>query len=132
MQKHLIALSSLVLIIGGCAYDNYEDLHPKESVLKPGSSSCDTTVAMKYSTDIKPIIISKCGTDNNSCHGSAPASGLNYTSYQDLGSVAKSGALLGTITHNPNYTPMPKGGVKLDDCSIGKIKKWIAAGALNN
>jgi hypothetical protein len=41
-------------------------------------------------------------------------------------------ALSGDLYSRVNTGNMPLGGPKLSDCDITKIKKWAAAGALNN
>jgi putative effector of murein hydrolase len=58
--------------------------------------------------------------------------GVKLQDYADVKSVASNGKLLGTVSHASGFSPMPKGGNKLNDCYVAVIKKWIAAGALNN
>ncbi|MEO6584437.1 MAG: hypothetical protein ABIO05_08940 [Ferruginibacter sp.] len=92
------------------------------------SSGCDTT-KFKYSADIQPILAANC----TGCHNATTfAAGLNFTQYDVVKQTAINGRLVGTITHTPGYSPMPRNAAKLSDCKITQIKKWIAAGALNN
>jgi hypothetical protein len=52
--------------------------------------------------------------------------------YARVKTVADNGKLMGVITHANGFPQMPKGGNKLSDCNIAKIKKWVDAGAPNN
>ncbi|MFM7016560.1 MAG: hypothetical protein ACKOX3_09560 [Bacteroidota bacterium] len=114
-----------VFLNSGCKYENEETLY----------GVCDTTNAT-YDKVVKPILVGNC----TSCHNASnPGGGYNLSSYQDdvdgnLGvqSSALNGGLYGTISYDPNHSPMPKGKSKLDDCSINKVKAWVDRGALNN
>ena len=56
--------------------------------------------------------------------------GVALTSYAEVKSVALNGKLYAALTRTTNW--MPKGGPKLDDCSLQKIQFWIGAGAPQN
>lgn len=104
----------------GCAYDKEEILYP--------SSNCDTT-NVTYSLSVVPILSANC----YGCHsGNTPIAGFRFDSYANLKPFADNGVLLGSINHDPGFSPMPKGGTKLSACNIAKIRKWIAAGSPNN
>lgn len=119
----LVAL--ILLLIAGCYYDNEETLYPQTS------SGCDTT-NVTYTASVKPILQSYC----LGCHSTAaaPASGNNVRleNYTDLKTYVTNGKLYGTVSQASGFSPMPKGGGKLDNCTLLKIKKWIDDGALNN
>ena len=86
-----------------------------------GNVPCDT-VNITYPGTVFPILQAKCLT----CHsGSQPAGGLDFTNYEQLAFVAQNGALLGALRHEAGYSPMPKDGGQLDDCTISKIEIWI-------
>ncbi|MFN5630253.1 MAG: hypothetical protein ACK48W_13315 [Bacteroidota bacterium] len=111
----LVALS-----FSSCYYDNEEELYP--SVI-----TCDT-ITVTYSNSVAPILTSSC----NGCHSSAsPSGGVILDSYSQASVYALNGKLYGVVSHTSG-SPMPKGGSKIDNCSIAKIKKWAAAGAPNN
>lgn len=97
----------------------------------PGGSnpgSCDT-VNMKYVANVQPILQANC----YSCHGNGQANGgVTLDNYAGVKAVADNGKLIGVITHAPGFPPMPKGGAKLSDCNINKIRSWINRGAQNN
>lgn len=92
-------------------------------------NACDT-INVSYVNFVKETIQNNC----IGCHASA--SGFNNNvSLADHASVSAiandNGRLLRAIDHSGQFK-MPKGGVKLDDCSIAKIRSWINQGARNN
>lgn len=117
----LFTLVSSLLI--GCYYD-------KEVLVYPTSTTtCDTT-AVKFSTTLLPLLNASC----NSCHGGAASAGAGIVldNYTGVKTSVNSGKFLNSILQNGAASAMPKGGSKLADCDITKIKVWINAGALNN
>jgi hypothetical protein len=96
-------------------------------------TECDTT-QFTYAAIVSPIISTYC----KGCHtGSASGGGVDLSSITAIQTEVTNnpGRLLGSIQWIPPYTgtkEMPQGGSKLPDCYITQIKKWIAAGALNN
>ncbi len=92
------------------------------------SAVCDTT-NVKYSTTVAPILASNC----RGCHSGAGASGgVSYADYNTTKVTVLNNKLLGSITHNLGFSPMPKNLPKLNQCDIDKVKIWIRLGALNN
>jgi hypothetical protein len=57
---------------------------------------------------------------------------VKLETWADVKIYADNGSLLGSITHQGGYSPMPKGSAKLEDCPIAVIQKWIEMGAPNN
>lgn len=102
----------LLLILPGCKNYNAVDLYPP----------CDT-VNVTYSGDIQPIIFANCLP----CHSVANKFGGVILAVLDSARIpARNGLLLKAVTHDPGVIPMPKGGGKLSDCDIAKIRRWIA------
>ncbi|MFM7729106.1 MAG: hypothetical protein ACKO7B_20580, partial [Flavobacteriales bacterium] len=66
MKKIIAPFFVLASALSGCYYDNFEELNAAE-LLKP----CDTSGTMSFQNDIQPILTSRCGTDNSSCHSSS-------------------------------------------------------------
>lgn len=92
------------------------------------NTSCDTT-QFKYGANISVVINTFC----TGCHsGTAASGGIDLSNYTNVKIQATNGRLVGAITHTAGYSPMPKDANKLNDCQITQIKKWVAAGALNN
>ena len=124
MKKTFIALlllsgASLFLSVLGCTFNNEEDLY--------GSGTTCDTANMRYSVEIKQILIDNC----NSCHVSSSFSysGIPYETYDQLKEIALNGKLVDRI--NSQSAPMPQTGL-MDKCSRQKIEAWVNDGAPNN
>lgn len=92
-----------------------------------GCDRCDT-VDFKYSTALKNIISAKC----QGCHNPSTKSGnIDLSTYAGVKAVTTNGRLYGSVTWSTGYSKMPP-ALKLPDCEIRQIKKWIDAGAPNN
>jgi hypothetical protein len=91
------------------------------------SGGCDTIGGAKYATFIQPLVQTKC----KGCHsGNNPQGGIKLTTYAEIQTLALNGKLYGSVTKSTGW--MPKGGAKLDDCALIKLKTWIDAGAPEN
>lgn len=92
------------------------------------NTTCDTT-QFKYGANIAPIMITYC----TGCHaGSAPSGSIDLSNYTNVKLQVTNGRLVGAVTHAAGYSPMPKDAAKLSECQLIQIRKWVAAGALNN
>lgn len=112
----------LLVITTACTSYNEEELYGKNKM------PC-TIENVSYLTDVKPILQREC----SSCHTTGFASGeVALDTYSGVKAHVDKGRLFGAITHAPGFSPMPKGGNKLPDCDIAKIKKWIDTGASDN
>ncbi len=120
MKKYFAIISAFVLL-SSCYYDKEELLY--------GISSCDT-VNVKYNVQVVNIISANCLR----CHGgdAANGGGIQLGSYNGVRAQALSGKLVGTISHTPGFSPMPKDGGKLSNCQVAAIESWIKKGAPNN
>jgi len=117
----VLALVATILLLNGCYYDIEEDLYPPVG-------NCDTA-GVTYSGTVVPLLQAQCVT----CHGVDLASGnIKLDTYSSVKTVVDNGKLYGSISFSSGYSAMPKGGNKLNNCSIIKIKAWIDAGAPNN
>lgn len=121
-MKNLIRLFCLSCFLSlsftGCYYD-------KEDMVYPCNLSKVT-----YKETIAPIMAQNC----NMCHytGATNAGGWVTDNYTDLSLIATPDGPFWNGINWISGTPMPKGGAKLSPCDLGKIKKWISDGALNN
>ena len=91
------------------------------------TSTCDTA-NYTYSGAIAPMMQTYCV----GCHNSTSAAGGSLTDYTSVMNAAVNGRLIGSISHLPGYNPMPTASLQLSDCQVTQVKKWVAAGALNN
>jgi mono/diheme cytochrome c family protein len=94
----------------------------------PNTGGCDTT-NVKYSTFIRATFQNAC----LGCHsGANPTGTYDLSTYNGVVTMAHSGQLVGSISHQAPYRAMPDGGMMLDDCTIAKIRAWVEQGAPNN
>lgn len=117
-----------ILLIGGiemgCYYDNEEDLYNGGG----DPDSCRVNGGILFSEVLMPILDAEC----NTCHNATDRTdNVILDSYDNVLPYVNNGALIGTISHDNNYSPMPPSG-KLEACDIDRFKKWIAEGALDN
>jgi len=120
LPNTLILLALLALLFEGCYYDVEDELYPSNGV-------CDT-VDVTYLGTIAPLLNQNC----NACHsGSAPSGNIDLSNYTNVKLKAENGSLYGSMNHDPNWSKMPQGGNKLDDCSLLKVKTWIDKGSPN-
>jgi hypothetical protein len=89
---------------------------------------CDSA-QFKYTPNISLILRTYC----TGCHSGVAASGnIDLSNYTNVKLQVINGNLVGAVTHTVGFSPMPQNAGKLNDCQISQIKKWVAAGALNN
>jgi uncharacterized membrane protein len=93
------------------------------------SGSCDTSI-FAYSTTIAPLLLTNCVI----CHsaGNVNSGGIDLSTFANAQAFALNGRLYGSVAHLAGYSAMPKGMAQLSACNLIQIKKWIAAGALND
>lgn len=108
---------AVLFILASCKHDP-EPVSPNPN---PEPTVCDTT-QVTYTGTVVPILDTYC----YSCHsGATPSAALDLTDYNRLAFVAQNGSLLGSITHANGYSPMPQNALKLSDCDIMLITKWV-------
>ncbi len=92
------------------------------------SKNCDTSLVL-FSKQVLPIINTNCKT----CHsGSTPLGNISLVTYAEIKAEAITGKLTCVVNWKSACVPMPKGGKKLDACSIQTIEAWIHQGMINN
>jgi cytochrome c5 len=125
-MKKILTILTVVLGITIFACTNR-----KEVIEYPTTVPCDTTVS-RFSVEVKDVFDRQC----NRCHGASVANtlggGTNLQNYSTVRAYARSGILMDNITFASTGNPMPKGGSKIPDCDINKIRAWINRGSLNN
>ena len=123
MSRLICVLVFCAMTFTSCYYDNEEELYP--------NITCNTE-NVKYSSDIAPILVSRC----LSCHSSASAtslgSGIILEGYNNLKIWIDNNRFLGSVKHSSGFSPMPKGGSKLGNCELTKIENWVNAGYPDN
>lgn len=116
-----ILFLSLVVAFNGCYYDVEEELYP-------GSQECDNT-AVTFSERIQPLIVTHC----QNCHDSNVMNGnISLEGYDNIKQQAENGNLMGVISHQTGYSPMPQGQPQLPQCDIEAVQAWIDNGTPND
>jgi hypothetical protein len=123
-MRKLLSIIALALLTG-CYYDSKEGLYPTIDDV------CDTS-NVTYSGDIQPMLQSSCYSCHSNANAAGSGGGIKLQDYADVKTVALNGKLSGSINHASGYSAMPKGGAKLNSCSISKTDVWISKGAPNN
>lgn len=105
-------------------------------ILQSGSTNAAPLTNVSYTTDVQPILQSRCG----SCHmGEFTSEGLNMDTYENLMTGSQNGPVI--IPGNASESllvekilkgKMPKRGPKLTPVQVQVIIDWINAGAPNN
>ncbi|HRG59085.1 MAG TPA: hypothetical protein PK323_09020 [Bacteroidia bacterium] len=128
--KSILLFAGISFSLSACYYDSLEELHPAPIII-PGvndstSTGCDTTKVITYTNDIEPIFSNNC----KNCHtGTGASGGIDLSTYD--GSKAAANLLVDAVTWGDGIKNMPQGSPsKINECSIGKIKKWVESGTL--
>ena len=122
IKLELFFVVCLIVVQSACYYDVEEELYGTEM-------PCDTSFVVSYAQHVVPVITQNC----NVCHASSVLlGGIATEGYANLSGLANSGRLIGVISHNSGFSPMPQGGNKLRDCDITTIQRWVDAGFPNN
>jgi len=113
-----------IKLIGDWILQGAKDLTCDSNTNDEGKSTNVT-----YATTIAPVITDFC----LGCHsGTTPSGGVSLSGHQNVKKAADAGTLIGSITWQDAYAPMPKGASKLSACIIDQFKAWVDAGALDN
>lgn len=87
------------------------------------------TADLTYSNFAAALINNNCATSG--CHDAdATSNGAvgPMDDYNNAVAFIGFGRTLGAVNHDSGFSPMPKGGTKLDSCSIAKLTAWVDAG----
>jgi len=118
----LVLLLSGTLIIMSCGDDDPEP-----------PTTCETT-NLTYENFAQDFLVTNCGT-MGVCHVDAMKDNIivgSFVTYVDAKVVVDRGNIKKAINHEDGISNMPKGELKLDDCSIDMLSAWIDAGAPEN
>lgn len=123
-----ILYSFLILAFISCSNDSVSDItetnNSEENNNDDNNNSGNNTVKITFTTDIAPLIQSKC----SSCHVSG-GSQEDYTVYNNAKNKAS------TIINRINRSQgsggfMPQNGIKLSATELAKFDQWITDGKL--
>lgn len=89
---------------------------------------CDTS-DITYTNSVASIINSSCAVSGCHVNGNEANAWFSLEGYSNAKSAADFGRIVGAISHDADFSPMPKGGDKLDQCTIDQVTAWIDSGA---
>ena len=112
-----------IALLASCYYDNEEALYPSYNTL------CDT-INVTFSGTITPMLGSNCLSCHSNSNAASFGNNIRLEDYTDV--QIKATAIAGSIKHSGTYSPMPKNGGKLKDCSIIQFDIWVRKGMPNN
>lgn len=121
MRTKLFAffLTGSVLLMTGCYYDKFNELHPGSFV-----DTCDPSIEVTYTNIVRHIMSQNC----LSCHSSTTKKGdVILETYDQVKAYADKGDLIGVLESQQGYKAMPP-TTALRSCDIDQIKTWINNG----
>ena len=125
MKKHYLFFL-FILLISGCYYDNFQEMHPNvpANSSSGNGANCDSA-NITYTNHIKKIMTNYCvGCHNANNKGG----GIALDTYSDVSNCA-SNNLYSSVIWDGATSQMPKGSTsKISDCSLKQIKLWINSG----
>lgn len=117
----------LLGLLSGCEFSG--PVAATEDQLQVDPALCDTINPITYVNQVSSIFEANC----YECHSSEiQTAGVILDTYSGVNAQIDAGLIPGVIRHDPGFTPMPFGRLRIDDCQIRTIELWIEAGAPNN
>ena len=126
MKRFIVPVATIAIFLfffDSCYYDNEEALYPTLN------TSCDTN-NVTFSVTIVSMLNNSCYSCHSNANAANKGNNIRLENYADV--VAKATNLAGSIKHISPYSPMPKNGGKIKDCSITQFDIWVRKGMLNN
>jgi len=117
-------LFPLIILLSGLLFVACGDDDPEPD---PETMDCEST-DLTYTNEIAAIINSSCAT-TVACHAANTSITFPMDTHDSVTNSPRFDRISGTINHESGFSPMPKNGNKLDDCTIEKIDQWINDGA---
>ena len=96
-----------------------------EEMMDP-ADTCETE-DLTYTNFAASLINGSCAVVG--CHGEGTNLTFEMHNYETAKIAVDFGRIVGAINHESGFSPMPRGGTKLNDCNIDKLTAWINDGA---
>ena len=113
---------AIPLVMTNCYYNSEEELYITLD------DNCDT-LYVTYDATIQPILQNRC----LGCHGSSNKTDGDGNDFRDFNNVRlQIDNIIGALSHDPNYSPMPKDLPMIPSCEITEFKKWKEYGFPKN
>jgi hypothetical protein len=128
-MKNVFAFLIALALISSCAYS-------KKNIM-PSTGDANSTMAVSYSLEIKPIIVTYClGTGGQTCHVTPSNEGANgdFTTYGGLYAKVINGSIQSRVfSANASMPPSYSSGpTQLSPADKTKFMAWVNNGAPNN
>jgi hypothetical protein len=123
LYKMIPVIFIFLLSFVSCYYDNEEALYPYLS------TSCDTT-NVTFSGTIVSILSNNCYSCHSNNTAAANGNGIRLENHADV--AIRASGVAGAMKQIPPYSPMPKNGGKVKECSITQFDVWVRNGMPNN
>lgn len=120
MALRTISMLLLVAGLGGCYYDNEEELYP--------GRFCEVGVATDagyYAATVEPILQSRCAIPG--CHVPGGTGPGDFNQYTEVKAKVDAGSFQQQVLQS---RAMPPSG-PLPSCELLKLQAWLDAGAPN-
>lgn len=89
---------------------------------------CDVS-DITYTNTVAVVLNNSCAVSGCHVNGNEANAWFSLEGYDNAKASADFGRMVGAVSHDEGFSAMPKGGDKLDQCTIDKITAWVEAGA---
>ena len=115
---------SASVVINGCKKDIG---YPESKTNSANTVTCDSSAAVTYTNFVANVLNTNCTLSG--CHNSGSSYG-DFTSYANIKLKVDDGTFYDRVLVQKDMPPTySTGPVSLDDCTLGKLKKWVNNGA---
>lgn len=119
----VVFILTSISVISSCYYDNFEELYPGAGL------TCDTSINVTFAATIKPIMESRCGSNDGACHNASGSGFYNLSTIDGINVAIADNKFIESIKHLPGASRMPKNSTTtIDPCDIALIDKWLSTG----
>lgn len=116
---HILLVALPMLALGGCYYDNEEELYPGACAVG------DATITGWYTNNVEPLLQSRCAIPG--CHVPGGTGPGDFNQYVEVKARVDDGTFQEQVFV---LRAMPQGGA-LSSCELQKLQAWVDAGAPN-
>lgn len=121
----LLVSLAILFTFQACTSDNVEDIVGEPD---PSGVLCDDKI-YSFENDVQPAF-SGCFGCHSTVSNSSIGGNINLEGYDNF--VSNLDGVVGSVNRFPGYSPMPKGGDKLDQEYLDILDCWVEQGAEDN
>ena len=120
----------IAMVLAACAFAAAGCYYDKQEVLAPtAGAACDTS-AVSFSRSVAPLLSLQCSGCHSNGSAAAFGDGIRLQDHADV--KANLNRVLGAVSWQNGFSPMPKNGARLSDCQIRILQIWSLNGAKND